>query len=36
MQLNKLKSPPELGQLKHTLEVLRLTANEISSIDSDY
>ena len=36
MQLNQLKIPPELGQLKYTLEALRLTANEISSIDSDY
>ena len=36
MQFNKLKSPPELGQLKETLEVLHLAANQIASIESGY
>ena len=36
ISFNKLKSPPQLGPVKITLEILALTANKISSIDSGY
>ena len=36
ISFNKLKSPPQLDPVKITLEILALTANKISSIDSGY